>query len=74
MVIVTELDVDNMFVSAIDDEYYEAETLCANWNPDLSSFAGQVVTCEQKFTGRVPADLLEADADEFLSRMYLCQE
>ena len=74
MVIVKELNTDDMFISAIDDEYDEIEILCANWNPDLTLLAGRVNTYQQQFPGVLPADLIEADVDDFLSRMYLCQE
>ena len=74
MVIVIELNTENMFTSEFDDEDYETEVLCANWNPDLTSLSGSVTTYEQQFTGVLPVDLVEADVDNFLSRMYLCQE
>ena len=50
---------------------YDDEVLCAGWIPALALHQARSQDCENR--PAMPVDLMVADTDLFLRRMYACQ-
>jgi hypothetical protein len=51
------------------EEEYGDEVLYAEWNPQLD-LAGSSLDAENDWDNNLPADLVDADTDTFLRKMY----
>jgi hypothetical protein len=54
------------------DLTYPDEVMCANWTPALQCALQPAVAARTRST--LPKDLSAVDVEEFLERMYACQQ
>ncbi|MDH5534746.1 MAG: hypothetical protein OEZ08_04115 [Betaproteobacteria bacterium] len=63
-----ETDVSGEF--AFEQEQFEQERLCVNWNPAVRALALSCYQRPQELSPGLPADLATVDVDSFLDQIY----